>query len=216
MRIYILILAAFIVMMADARAQEYRLPLKEIQTAASEGLVNFSKVIAKQNNYREMGFESPNELGKMALGEPLQIFMIPLDELKKYKQGQDVFGMLRGGNHVLYPVLVNNQIRSSVTVAEKDKRWKAVSFGSPLIVKMLDKTRMDSREITKLPSVSYFVVEVPALNLFFIAYRDGVEMLFTPVMDDEKYGFKSGGSMPAGKVLTAIVPAAVEHDGLPR
>lgn len=216
MRIVIVILAVFLVLMANVHAQEYRLPLKEIQAAASEGLMSFSKVASKEENYRALGFESPNELGKMTLGEPLQMFMIPLDELKKYRSGQDVFEMLRGGNHVLYPVLVDNHIRSSITVAEKEKKWKAVSFGSPMMVKMLDKTRTQSIETTKLPSISYFVVEVPSLNLFFIAHREGVEMFFAPVMDDPQYGFRAGATIPAGKALTAIVPAAVEHDGLPR
>ncbi len=215
MRIFITILAAFFVMLSQVNAEEYRLPLKELQNKALESLATFNKLVTKQKNYREMGFKSLNELKRMNLGEPLQVFIVRLDHLKKYKKGGDPNKMLSGGNHVIYPVLVNKQVRSSVTLAEVEKNWRAVSFGNPTLVKLLTKIRLDSAETSRLPLSSYFVVQVPALNFYFLGHRIDKKLLLTPLLDDPRFKFKIGVSMSADKVFTAILPAAKGHDGLP-
>jgi len=111
MRILIAILAAFFVMLSQVNAEQYRLPLKELQNKASESLATLSKLVTKQKNYREMGFESLNELKRMNIGEPLQVFIVRLDHLKEYKKGGDPNKMLSGGNHVIYPVLISYYCR---------------------------------------------------------------------------------------------------------
>ena len=216
MRILIAILAAFFVMLSQVNAEQYRLPLKELENKASESLATLSKLVTKQKNYREMGFESLNELKRMNIGEPLQVFIVRLDHLKEYKKGGDPNKMLSGGNHVIYPVLVNKQVRSSVTIAEVEKNWRAVSFGNPTVVKLLTKIRMDSAETNRLPLSSYFIVRVPALNFYFLGYRIDNKLMLTPLLDDPRFEFKTGVSKSADKVFTTILPAAKEHDGLPR
>lgn len=214
MHLLITVLVTAFVMSSQANAQEKPLPLEKIQQVASEALAPFSELVTKQN-YKVMGFETPGEPGVANLGEPLRVFMVGLDQLQQYQPGSDPNKILSGGDQVIYPVTVKGQVRSSIVVEMIKERWKATSFGSPNLVKMLTKVRKDSSNATKLPISSYFAVQVPALNLYFIAHRTDEMLMLTPLLDDPSYGFKAGVTMPADKVFVTILPAAREHEGLP-
>jgi hypothetical protein len=111
---------------------------------------------------------------------------------------------------------VEKQIRSSIVVGKMKEKWTAVSFGGSNQIKMLTKMRKDMSESIGLPISSYFVVQVPALNLHFIAHQADEVLMLTPLLDDPSYGFKAGATIPAKKVFEIILPAAKAHDGLPR
>lgn len=218
MRYLIPILAAAFMMFSQANAQEKRkieaLPLEKIQKVASEALRTFSELVTEKN-YQAIGFESPGEVPAASLGEPLRFFMVRLDHLQKYQPGSDPNKILSGGERVIYPVTVEEQPRSSIVVEKMKEQWEATSFGGPNLVKMLTKVREDSSNATRLPISSYFAVQVPALNLYFIAHRIHEMLMLTPLLDDPSYGFKAGVTMPADKVFVTILPAAREHEGLP-
>lgn len=214
MRILITLLATVFIMFSQANAQEKPLPLEEIQKVASEALVTFNELVTKEN-YTVMGFESLSEVRAASLGEHLRVFMVRLDQLQKYQPGSDSNEILSGGDIVIYPVTVEEQVRSSIVVAKAKERWNATSFGGSNQVKMLTKVRKADSDSTGLPISSYFVVQVPSLNLYFIAHRADEVLMLTPLLDDPSYGFKAGFTMPADKVFEAILPAAKRHDGLP-
>lgn len=214
MRILITTLAIALMMIWQANAQQKPLPLETIQEVASEGLAAFSKLVTKEN-YQAMGFESPGDTRAASLGAPMRVFLVRLDELQRYQPGKDPNKLLSGGDRVIYPVTVKEKVRSSVVVEKVKGRWEATSFGSSNLVKMLTKVRKDSSGSTRLPISSYFVVEVPALNLYFAAHRTDEVLMLTPLLDDPSYGFKAGVTMSADKVFEAILPAARKHEGLP-
>ena len=214
MRILITLLATVFIMFSQANAQEKPLPLEEIQKVASEALVTFNELVTEEN-YTVMGFESLSEARAASLGEHLRVFMVRLDQLQKYQPGSDSNEILSGGDIVIYPVTVEEQVRSSIVVAKAKERWNATSFGGSNQVKMLTKVRKADSDSTGLPISSYFVVQVPSLNLYFIAHRADEVLMLTPLLDDPSYGFKAGFTMPADKVFEAILPAAKRHDGLP-
>ncbi|MFH2045401.1 MAG: hypothetical protein ABIK92_09680 [Pseudomonadota bacterium] len=216
MRILITMITVYFIMLSQVHAEQYLFPHKETQIKASESLVTLNQLISKQKNFREMGFESSDELKIMNIGEPLQVFIVRLDHLKGYQKGMDADKVLRGGNHFIYPVLANNQVRSSITIAGSENKWKAVSFGNPTMIKLLTKTRAESAKTNKLPLSSYFIVQVPALNFYFLGYRIDNKLMLTPLRDDLRFAFKQGTSMSADEAFTAILPEARKHDGLPR
>ena len=215
MRTLITLLATVFIMFSQANAQEEPLPLEEIQIVASEALVTFNELVTEEN-YTVMGFESLSEVGAASLGEHLRVFMVRLDQLQKYQPGSDPNEILSGGDLVIYPVTVEEQVRSSIVVEKVKERWNATSFGGSNQVEMLTKVRKADSDSTELPISSYFVVRVPSLNLYFIAHRADKVLMLTPLLDDPSYGFKAGFTMPADKVFEAILPAANRHDGLPR
>ena len=84
MRLIATILTVAFFMVSFGNAQEMNLPLDKINKVALEALNTFGKLINK-DNYKDMGFSSVDEVSKAKLGEPIQVFMVQLDRLKKYQ-----------------------------------------------------------------------------------------------------------------------------------
>ena len=195
-------------------AQEAATP-REATAVAQKALPTFRDLVRQQKNYREMGFESLDELDRIALGEPSSTYVVRLDELDAYKEGQDPAPLLHAANRVFYPVLVGSQVRSSITVGATAKGWEVTSFGSPNHAKLLSRVRAESVEAARVPSGSLFVVEVPGLNLVFVGYRAEGRIVLTPILDDAGFQFKAGQPISADKVFARIRVAAKSHRDLP-
>lgn len=215
MRIIISLFIVLLLMVSQARAQETKVPIKEIQPVAQRSLETFSQLVTK-DNYRQMGFESPEEVRSATLGTPIQDFMVRLDKLKKYEPGSRPDELLTATSQVIYPVLVKGQVRSSITLSKTKGSWQAVSFGGFNFVKLVSSTLMESSKVTGLDYSSYFTVRVPSLNLFFLGFRSNNELMLVPLTDNPMLKFKAGASMKAERAFSAILPDAKAHNGLPR
>lgn len=159
-----------------------------------------------------MGFESMAELDRMTPGVPMQVFMVPLDRLQGYQSGMAPEPLLVDTKHALYPILVDAQARSSIMMSQVQGSWKAVSFGSPKMIRMLSAARASVASGAGIPLSSVFLIEVPALNLYLLGYQAaGVT---------RAAGVKEDGSTtpirPLSAVFADLVPYAKAHDGLPR
>jgi hypothetical protein len=215
MRFLIALLISAILLVSFSNAQERTLPMKEIHQVASEALVTFSELVNEQN-FEAMGFESVAELHDASLGEPLQTYMVRLDKLQEYQPQDDPNAMLDTVYQVIYPVMVEEKVRSSIAVGKLNEEWQATSFGGPNKIKMLADVRKDNSDSTGLSISSYFIVQVPSLNLYFIGYQANGQLMLTPILDDLSFGFIKGVTMTADKAFAKILPAAKKHDGLPR
>lgn len=210
MRFLIITLGAIFVIMSQINAQD-----GERDRVASEAIETFKELITEEN-YERMGFGSLDEVDIATLGVPIQVFMVRLDHLKEYEPGTDPESLLSGGDEFNYPLLVNEEVRSSIIVMKRNDEWKAVSFGGPNLITLLTEIRRAKSEETQLPLSSFSAVRVPALNFYFLAHRVEEGLMFTPLLDDPDFGFGAGATMPADLVFETILPAAQEHDGLPR
>ena len=187
---------------------------EKFQAEALEALETLKKLITEEN-YKQMGFESLDEVAFATLGEPIQDFMVRLDHLKKYQKGSDPNKMLSATNLLVYPVLVRGQVRSSIKGVVEEGTWKSVSFGEPNYIKMVMSQLKKQSEEQKLPSSSFFIVRVPAFNLVFLGHRAEKELMLTPIMDIPEFRFKAGVSMSADTIFATLAPAAEKHEGLP-
>ena len=181
----------------------------EVVAVGATALSTFRALVKQQKNYREMGFESLDEIDRATLGDPLAVFFVRLDELGKYADGQDPGPLLHRRTQVMFPVLVGEAVRSSLTLGSGAKVWQPVAFGGPNKIRLLASTRAASSRNTKLTLAEYFAVEIPGLKLVFLGHRSptGVLML-TPVLDNAAFKFKAGVTLPSAEVFAATRAAA--------
>ncbi|WP_143299280.1 hypothetical protein [Candidatus Brocadia sapporoensis] len=206
------LLLPWLVMIAHANAQSDN---NESQKVASESMVTLRKLVNGQN-YKAMGFESLDKVSAVALGEPIRVFLVQLDQLREYKPGSDSNKLLIDADKIIYPFTAREQIRSSVVVEKIQGAWNATNFGGPHLIKILANIRRNASDSTGIPVSSYIAVQVPALNLYFIGHCTDKELMLTPLLDDPSFGFKAGRTISAIDVFTAILPSVKEHNGLPR
>lgn len=214
MKNFLSIWVILLIMVLQSNAQETKMLIEQIQPIAERSLKSFSALITKKN-YIQMGFTSPKEIHFASLGTPIEDYMVRLDMLKEYKPGSNPNRLLMKINQYIYPVLTKNKVRSSITISKIKDQWKTVSFGDSNFMKLVSKTIKNNSNITGLNISSYFIVRIPALNLFFVGYRKDRNLWLVPLLDDSRLKFKAGVSIKAEKVFSKILPAAKAHSGLP-
>jgi hypothetical protein len=151
-----------------------------------------------------------------ALGHPFPVVRIGLDQLRG-APGADVKQLVREGtDQVLYPITVDNQVRSSIMLQKKGDVWEAGSYGNSALAKLLSQERQKYAAAHNLPISAFYTVSVPALNAYFVAVKSGEDVILIPVIDDPSIGLKAGQQLKAEAIMPKLVEAARNHDGLPR
>jgi hypothetical protein len=179
----------------------------EPQAAADHALTVFQKLV-NPGNFKTLGLDSIDEAKQAKLGTPLEIFNIGLEKLRGYKAGDDSEALLTKSSETVYPLLVNGQVKSSVTVLHKESGYQPSSFGNADVVK-----RLVAAE--KSESGTSFIVRVPALNMFFLGGHTDGKLVLTPIIDDSRLELRGGETLPADLVLVRLVPIASAYNGEP-
>jgi len=179
----------------------------EPQAAADHALIVFQKLV-NPDNFKSLGLDSLDEAKQAKLGAPLEIFNIGLEQLRGYKAGDDPETLLVKSSETVYPLLVNGQVKSSVTVVHKESGYQPSSFGNADVVK-----RLVGAE--KQENGTSFIVRVPALNMFFLGNRTDGKLVLTPIIDDSRMELRRGEARPADLVIVQLVPIASAYNGEP-
>ena len=185
------------------------------RAAATEGLQSFRSLVDEQN-FRDLGFESQDEVTSATLGEPVSVYLVRLDQLREFQPEADPNKLLTATSEMIFPVLVKDQARSSITLTQEGGKWVAAGFGGAKLVRQLAKVRGNLGASESTPGTPDMFVKVPALNVYFVARQNqkpGGELMLTPLTDQPDYRMKEGGSIPAKEAFSALVPAAKLHDG---
>jgi hypothetical protein len=183
-------------------------PKSQPQEAASHGIGVLQKLVNDQN-YRTMGFDSVEEVKQAQLGQPFDVFNIGLDQLKSYRTGANANTLLSKSAETIFPVTVGGQVKSSVTIVQKEGGYKPSSFGNAEVVKSLSRYRRGDL------AANDFVVRVLAFNLYFLGRKVEDRLFLTPVVEDPRIKLRPGESVPAEIVLEELVPLANAYNGEP-
>jgi hypothetical protein len=122
----------------------------------------------------------------VSLGEPLHIFTISLEQVRAYQEGTDIGEVLVDTGQLSYPVLMDGEVVSSITVGKQDDQWKFVSLGNPNLTKAWPRhARAEQRGVDRKDPTEYSV-SIPALYAIFVAHRDDAgRVRFTHVLEEE-------------------------------
>jgi hypothetical protein len=176
------------------------------QRAATDGLAVLPQLVT-QENYREMGFDAPGDAARAALGRPLPVYNVPLSALQRYGSTSKAADLLKASSQAVYPVTVDRAVRSSITVTNVDGRYQASSFGSAARIQRIAAYREGEGEDGE------FIVNVPALNLFFLGRTTGGKPYLTNVSGDPRLKVPPGKTVPAEDVFQELAPMARAHNG---
>ncbi|MCU1268647.1 MAG: putative secreted protein [Acidobacteria bacterium] len=183
----------------------------DAQSAANQSLATFRKLVNAQN-YKELGFESPEEVANAALGAPLRTSMVKLEQLKAYKAGDDANRLLSEIDQVYYPVIVQNQVRSAISVEQSNGKWRATGFGPANFAKQIDRARKAGNAA---PDAQQILVHVAPFNLYFVGRRVENKLMLTPAGDYQSFNLKAGATLPAEEVFATLATFAQQYNGLP-
>jgi hypothetical protein len=214
-----IIIVAFGSVNAQQKPQDILASVDTIATrsrdAAVRSLETFRKLVNERNS-RAMGFDSLSEVRSAVLGDPLVAFYVRLDHLRVYQQGGDPYSLLSGGDKVIYPVLVGQEVRASIVLDKDARGWTPVSYGGPNSAKLLHRIMAQLGPRAAAPGAHYFVVNVLALGLHFLGMSQQGKLLLIPLLDDSQGRWKAGVALAADRILGLLVGDAKAYNGLPR
>jgi hypothetical protein len=188
-----------------------RTSVTESQAAAASGLAEFKRLV-NSKNFQSYGFQSEKEAASASLGQPVVAFLVRLDQLREYQPSGDATRLLTGGDKVLYPVVADGRVRSSIIIDKGSGSWKAASFGGPQLIQRLTQ----ARDRVSPQGAQTIAVEFLALNAYFLGEFRGSDLFLTPLADQPEFNLKAGTTEQASRVFSQLVPAARAYNGLPR
>lgn len=192
---------------AESVAKKIASNTMEAKTAAPVAL-NRLAAAASTENYRLLGFRSPEEAKSSSLGTPVLIYDVPLDKLRSFPVMGESISLLVGGNRLLYPVLSNLEVRSSVTVGKVNGTWTPLSSGRPKFAASIFGARNSDATKAGMPETSYIEISIPALNLEFLGRVDAENLFLIPIRDYQALGLSAGQAYPGREVFARLAAIA--------
>jgi hypothetical protein len=189
---------------SDAAAQPA--PSPNAQAAAGQGLVTFRALVTK-DNFKGLGFATVQDVQRATLGEPMKVFRVELDTLKRYRAETKPNDLLVDGHRSLYPVHVDQSVATSLYVNEHKDGWRPTDYGNAAVARALTRYRESKDD---------FVVNVPALKVYFVGRRNDEALALIALIDDPRFSFKAGEVMPAERVFAVLQKEAEAYNGLPQ
>jgi hypothetical protein len=162
-----------------------------------------------------MGFDDPSEVKNVTLEEPIPVSLVRLDALRQYQTGGDPSQLLTDTTRLIYPVAVQNQVKSSITVERVAGEWKTTSLGRPRLVRQIARFKNEVNAQQNPAQDSINVVHVAALNLYFLGYRVDGRLMLTPLENYTVFKLDAGAALRADDVFATLAPFARKHKGLP-
>ena len=176
--------------------------------AASQGKKSFARLGKNDKLAQELGFLSATEAAdsKTALRLPFPIVRLRVDLLRNFPPDADPTTIVLFGGEFIYPVTVDDQVRSSLTVtrirsgSQTDPTWRTTEWGAPGLIRLLDKARK-----TTGVSSSSFALAIPELSRYFLGNMVGGKFWIIPLHSEPKLGLEEGVPVPAEVVFGKLV-----------
>jgi hypothetical protein len=184
--------------------------------AAINELPRLRQLVTHQN-FALMGFQTTQEVYVATVSLPaIDVRQVVVHDLAVYQPLKNPSTLLQPATMRIYPVIVSNEIRCSITFAEYPQGWKPVSYGYSNLAQLITRARADAAGAIGLSLDQFFAVQVRGLNALFLGYYVNNQLMLTTLIADSTLGLIGGQTKPADQIFAALVPAAQHQNGLPR
>lgn len=188
--------------------------LKMAATVAKSALLGFSNMIDNRN-FKRFGFDNPNQIKQATLGYPIRRFGVRLMELRQYKSSTPGQKLLHDTHEILFPVEVQKETRSSLTIVGAGTNWEPAVFGGANYVRLISAARAKLAAKESQPLEAYIEVVILPLHVTFLGRESEGRLMLTPVISNPRYGLETGRPVNAEAAFTQLVPFAQKHKDLP-
>ena len=141
--------------------------------------------------------------GAQAVGEGFPVFFVGLDGLQNYHGEKDVEALLQETNRRFYPVMQNDKVVSSVTLANVDGQWRPAAIGQAKRATQAQMLRRQFRTARAAEDDVYGQLEVPALHRAFMMHRTNGALFLTDLAENA-----DSKARPAAAVFAELTEAA--------
>jgi hypothetical protein len=187
---------------SDSSSTQGRPPetFADAQSAANASLALFRQLVNNQN-FRDLGFESTDEVASATLGESVPVVFVRRDQLREYREGTDLNIILSQSNQRTFPVLAKDQVRSSVVVEQVNGRWKMGTLGNGALAKQIAAARQGQ---APGGTNQQALVHFGALGLYFLGERTENKWTLKALAPIPDLKLAAGSALPAEEVFMRL------------
>ncbi len=168
---------------------------------------------------QELGFDTGIK-GAAVRETPFAILEVGLNDLRNFAPSKDARIRLRFTNQLLFPVEVNGQVKSSLTIRaipdlsdktgqhQNEGGWQLTRWGQPKLIQRLVK------EEAHVASEARILLKIPALNRIFLGSDDNGVLRLIPLVSD--HIFTAGKSYSEHDIFKWLSAEAKNMDDSPR
>jgi predicted small lipoprotein YifL len=182
-------------------------PVSQTRDAAAKSGLETLREITRQTTGRGLGFASPEQARQAQLGSPMQIYVVQLDALRKYRETDKPDAAVVDAGRTFYPVEVDKSVVTSMTVAQSPNGFRATDFGNASIALGIARYRQSPDDI---------VVYIPVAKVYFIGRRTNGTLTLIPTVTARRFRLTAGQEVSASQVLLTVQAALRDYNGLPQ
>lgn len=176
-----------------------RVGLEEVRELRPSAMKSASANAASEEYAKALGFSSAEEAGRADLGNPFYLYLTSLFLIKRIGVS-DPSSLLISSHAMIYPLLVDQNVKSSLTVTKdpKSQQWRTTEWGSPQLIRRLEKQR------SKNPELNFVVLISPQnpLGLRFVSAEPSNVLI--PIADIPSLNLKEGIPSSAIQIFSAL------------
>ena len=181
-------------------------------TQINKSIQAFAKLLDSQQ-LQKFGLKSIDELKALKPGKQFKKLMIGLNDIKKFKQGDDVQKIIKDYPSIEVSLVDQaGNIKTSIEFVMNQGKWEASRYGSTHELAILRNAQ------TALANSDFqrgSLIRIPALRISFIAVSSAAGLEFINLEDNQKLNLKKGEKIAASAAILRLVPLAAKHNGLP-
>jgi len=175
--------------------------------------LTFMQSFVSEDNFETFGFSSLPGADELSFATPVQVHYIHLDELTDHNISLDPESLLNGGNEWWFVVEHNGTPTSMVGMHKMSAGWEVTQMGMAGHIQSIEALRREHATSTDRDHSEYFLIEVPAMYLSFVAhYTDNGDLALTNVYDHSHYEFNAAQIGSADDFVEALVELAQMHE----
>lgn len=177
---------------------------------AAERALSLLRDVIDEKNYRNAGFDSVEQARSAVLGKPMDVYVLRVDLLKGWNGQDDPNAKVLETKsvEVVYPVMVSQQAKSTVSIFKDDDGYRPATFGDAEIARILARYRRGDAD---------FMVRVPVVGSYFIGRKSGNDVVLTSAYSVSTLPYQQGELVTAAELLPKLAMLAREPDAdMPR
>lgn len=205
-----IVISLFIAVTIIGQNRNTESAVTDAQVKAS--LQTFSQLLTNET-IGSFGLKNAGQLKSLKPGKRFTNYMIGLNDVRKYKAGDDVNQVIKELPSVEIALTdEDNRFVTSVEFTKTKDGWQATGFGATPELKTLYNSR---NPIPDTVINNGKLVRIPSLHSSFIAVSSASGLNFIVTEDNESLNFRRGMVISSDNALLQLSKAAKIYNGLP-
>jgi hypothetical protein len=164
-----------------------------------------------RKNFTSFGFGSFEEAKRAKLGDPYEVKVLGLGDLKIYKPDVQIDTLYKATGIISFPVIVDQKNISRLEIAKIDGDWRPRQLGgvtntqATALWESANKIRLLAAEKRIEHVTGTKILRIPALHAEFMYFRAGQQEFLIPAMDiPQRFQLENGRVYEAHDVLVKL------------